>query len=81
MTQYTDDVLSDMADNYLSTYSNIANIIENSNIKGAVKERLMNGGQDSESEIDAFLAQAEEDGTLPVIAQVITDTSTIDSLE
>ena len=51
-----------MADNYLSTYTNIASIIEDSNIKDAVKERLMNSGQDSESEIDAFLAQAEEDG-------------------
>lgn len=81
MSKYTDDVLSDMADNYLSTYTNIAGIIENANIKDAVKERLMNSGQDSESEIDAFLAQAEEDGTLQVIAQVVTDGSTIDSLQ
>ena len=81
MSKYTDDVLSDMADNYLSTYTNIANIIEDANIKDAVKERLMNNGQDSESEIDAFLAQAEEDGTLQVVAQVITDESTIDSLQ
>ena len=81
MSKYTDDVLSDMADNYLSTYTNIASIIEDSNIKDAVKERLMNSGQDSESEIDAFLAQAEEDGTLQVVAQVVTDGSTIDSLQ
>lgn len=81
MSKYTDDVLSDMADNYLSTYTNIANIIEDANIKDAVKERLMNSGQDSESEIDAFLAQAEEDGTLQVVAQVVTDGSTIDSLQ
>lgn len=81
MSKYTDDVLSDMADNYLSTYSNIANIIEDANIKDAVREKLANNSNNTSAEIDAFLDQAEKDGTLNVVAQVITDASTIDSLQ
>jgi hypothetical protein len=81
MNKYTDDVLSNMADNYLSTYTSIAGIIENANIKDAIKERLMANGKDSEEDIDAFLDKAEKDGTLSFVAQVTTDFSTIDSLQ
>lgn len=39
MNKYTDSVLEDMADAYLTGYSNIATIIEENDIMGAIKER------------------------------------------
>jgi ActR/RegA family two-component response regulator len=39
MNKYTDSVLEDMADAYLTGYSNIATIIEENDIMGAIKEK------------------------------------------
>ena len=69
-----------LAETYLLGYQHVDEIVTNHNIRDAIKERLSNNGN-SNNEIDQFLDQAEKDGTLQVVAQVITDGSTIDSLQ
>ena len=69
-----------LAETYLLGYQHVDEIVTNHNIRDAIKERLSNNGN-SNNEIDQFLDQAEKDGTLQVVAQVITDASTIDSLQ
>lgn len=81
MSKYTDDVLNDMADQYLSTYTHLKNIVEDASLEEAIRERLSQNPNNNTADIDRFLEQAENDNTLRVAAQVITDASTTESLQ
>ena len=71
--------LETVADNYFSQYDFLKPLVETSKYITGIKERLKANGETDQA-IEEFIAHLKENNLVEVVAQVITDNSTIDSL-